>query len=235
MCFDKTTSLVTFSISVICFLYLLHTGIKNKNNYDIFAATVTILIGVMQAVEYFLWQNQTPSKINHLLSLLIIFALFLQPIIGGLVYMYLFSEKTQQKLTHTVIVLMILYTIFVFYLLDWLNKKKLFSSPEKKSCRLAWAPFVEMTKTIYSRLLFMIFLGFYFLIGLYAQGVAPLLHGKIFEGWLKYPVRYAVLPFTFILTLFICFLTDGDYFIDIIGSFWCFMAVVYGVVSCFHV
>jgi hypothetical protein len=189
----------------------------------------------MQGIEFFLWRNQVPSVSNHFFSLLIIFVLFLQPIVGALIYIRLFSEKLEQKITHTVLVLMVLYAIFVIYLLNWLDKKKLFTSPDKKSCRLAWAPFVEMTKSIYGRFLFMVFLSFYFIIGLYGLGVAPLFRGKIFEGWLKYPVRYAVLPFTFILTILICFLTDGDYFIDIIGSFWCFMSVVFGLVACYHV
>ena len=43
MCFNQKTSLAAFSVSFVCFVYLLYYGITRKNNYDIFAAIFTLL------------------------------------------------------------------------------------------------------------------------------------------------------------------------------------------------
>jgi hypothetical protein len=128
-----------------------------------------------------------------------------------------------------------IFTIFIIYLLNWLNKKNLFSTPDKHSCRLVWAPFKRLIETDYSRLLFIIFLFFYFGLCGYASGGYSLLFGKFFEGWIKYPIRYLVLPFTFFIALFICFFVNGINYVDIFGSFWCFLAVAFGITSCLHI
>jgi len=235
MCFDQTTSLTTFSISVLCFTYLLHFGIVNNNKYDKIAATYVILIGLMQLIEFFLWKYQKPSAINHLFSLLIIVVLFLQQFLGSIVFMYLFPNLYPGMIRNIVLLLLVFFTAFIIYLLNWLNKQNLFSTPDKQSCRLAWAPFTVLSKTEYSRLLFLIFLFFYFVIGSYSFGAYSLFFGKMFEGWLKYPVRYSVLPLTFLLTFFICFFVDGSRYIDIWGSYWCFAAVAFGIIGCLHI
>jgi hypothetical protein len=235
MCFDQTTSLITFSISVICFSYLLHYSIVNNNKYDIIAATYVILIGLMQLIEYFLWKYQKPSLINHIFSLLIIFVLFLQQFIGSLVFMYLFPNLYPIIVKNIVKALLVVFTAFTIYLLNWLNKQNLFSTPEKQSCRLAWAPFTVLSKTNFSRFLFLTFLFFYFVIGGYSFGIFSLFYGKIFEGFIKYPIRFSVLPLTFLLTFFICFFVDKGNFIDIWGSYWCFAAVAFGIISCLHI
>jgi hypothetical protein len=235
MCFDQTTSLITFSISVVCFTYLLYYGYKHNNKYDKIAATYVILIGLMQVIEYFLWKYQQPSTINHLFSLFIILVLFLQQFLGTIIFLFLFPNLYPAVVSYIVALFLFVYSFFTIYLLNWLNKKNLYSTPDKNSCRLAWAPFKVLAKTNYSRLLFLIFLFFYFVLGTYSFGAYSLLFGKMFEGWLKYPVRYSILPLTFIITIIICcFLGDKNY-IDIWGSYWCFMAVAFGIVGCLHI
>lgn len=127
MCFNQTTSLITFSISLICFIYLLYYGISHKNKYDIFAATLTILIGSMQLIEYFLWGSQKCSKINHFYSLSIMVLLYLQGVLGSLVFMYLFGNQLKTSLNTMlnkgILFCIGIYTAFTIYLLSWLNQK----------------------------------------------------------------------------------------------------------------
>ena len=74
MCYSETTSAITFTISFICFIYL----ITRKNSFDIYSGWLTIFIGLMQLVEFFLWRNQECNEINRMFSLCIIIVLYLQ-------------------------------------------------------------------------------------------------------------------------------------------------------------
>lgn len=239
MCFNQTTSLITFSISLICFTYLLYYGFSHKNKYDLFAATLTILIGSMQLIEYFLWGSQNCSKINHFYSLSIMVLLYLQGVLGSLVFMYLFGNKLKTSLNTIlnkgILFCIGIYTAFTIYLLSWLNQKKLCSTPMGGSCRLVWAPFQTLFNDPYGQILLFIFLFFYFLLGTYAFGGFELLNGRIFEGHMKYPLRYSILTFTFNIAILYSFLTKGTKLVDIFGTTWCFMAVAFGIISCLHV
>jgi len=86
MCFNATTSLITFTISLMSSMYLVYNGIHENNKNDILFGILVILIGLMQLIEYFLWNNQKCNKINHVFSLLIIVVLYLQGIITSLLY-----------------------------------------------------------------------------------------------------------------------------------------------------
>ena len=249
MCFNAPTSLVTFSISLLCFGYLLYYGIKKNNNYDIFASIVIILIGLMQLIEYFLWTNQDCSLNinNHVWSVMIMVLLALQPIVTCAAYKFLF--KGGSKILNNIIIFMcFIYVNFTVYLVYFLNKKKLCSKPSKNSCRLEWAPFKELTEFIklkqvddtynnlYKFILFVIFFAFYFLLFGYSFGwYDTLLKGKFFEGYIKYPVRYSILPITYIYSVVYSYYQEGTNWVDIFGSFWCFNAVAFGVVSCLHI
>ena len=209
MCFSAGTSLVTFSISLICFGYLLYYGIKKNNNYDIFASIVVILIGLMQLLEYFLWKNQDCSLNinNHNWSQMIMVLLALQPVVTCMAYKFLFKGASM-ILNNIIFFLCFIYVIFTVYLVYFLNKIKLCSKPSKNSCRLEWAPFKELKlvdftyNNLYKFILFVIFFAFYFLLFGYSFGwYDTLLKGKFFEGYIKYPVRYSILPITYIYSV----------------------------------
>ena len=234
MCFNQTTSLITFLISLVCFVYLLHYGISHKNKYDIFAAILTILIGSMQLIEFFLWGSQTCSQTNHRFSLLIMVVLFLQVVLGSVIFMYLFASKTEQWFSNFICLCIGFYTLFTIYLLYWLNKQRLCSRPISGSCRLVWAPFQILVNDSYGRILFLIFFSLYFFLGSYAFGGYQWLTGKMFEGHYKYPLRYSLLSYTFIVAALYAFLTNGKNLVDIFGTSWCFIAVAFGLVSALH-
>ena len=112
MCFNSETSLLTFSISAVCFLYLFNRGIQTKNKNDVFLSILTILIGLMQIIEFFLWKNQDCNIINHYFSLLIIFLLFLQGTIINLVYLKLYPGDSFFS-TNFVKTTIFIYSIFI--------------------------------------------------------------------------------------------------------------------------
>ena len=230
MCFNSTTSLITFSISLFCFMYLVYYGIKYNNKEDIFAGIVTILIGNMQLLEYFLWDNQTCGSMNHFLSLLILVTLVSQVIIGSFSYIWLFGSKYA---TH-IFWIIFLYILFTMYQLNWLNQHKLCSKPSDKSCRLVWAPYSLMAHDNYGILLFGIHLFFYFFLFLYSCGVFD---RKLMNFVKEYPVRYTILPITLSIALIYSYIKEENYIdsSDTFGSTWCFMAVAFGIVSIFHI
>ena len=59
MCFNATTSAITFSIAIISSIYLYYRGYKINDKSAKFYSFLGILIGLMQLIEYFLWENQT--------------------------------------------------------------------------------------------------------------------------------------------------------------------------------
>ena len=222
MCYSETTSAITFTISFICFIYL----ITRKNSFDIYSGWLTIFIGLMQLVEFFLWRNQECNEINRMFSLCIIIVLYLQCALSSI-----FNNLNSKKFKMTLLFSIFIFTIFTIYLLNWLYKLPILcSQPSKESCRLVWSPFEQLINTsIYSKVLFVIFLLFYFV---YAISSSYILIKLYFN---KYPIRVLIRPVTFIIILIYTFLVEGKNYIDIFGSMWCFLAVAYGIVSCLHI
>ena len=208
------------------------------------ASIAIILTGLMQLIEYFLWKNQECSRNNHNLSLLIMILLASQVIVVSLLHVYLF-DGTSKFVNTMIIAACLLYAFFTMYLVHFLNKMELCSTPSKNSCRLVWAPFKVLTPFIknvsnmtytnlYKFVLFVIFLTFYFFLFLCATGIWYR-KGRLFEGHLRYPIRYAILPVTFIFACVYSVMKEGIHWTDVFGSFWCFNAVAFGVVSVLHI
>jgi hypothetical protein len=241
MCYSQTSSLIAFSISVVCFTYLLYYGLKKDNKYDIFAAIVTILIGFMQLIEFFLWRSQDCSKTNHFVSLLIIVLLYTQGVFATGTSMYLFSSLQGNLLSYFIIAVCILFTIFTFYTLKWLNKRRLCSKPTNNSCRLAWAPYTVFLNSFEGLSYFLTFSAFYAILLYYYFLIQFVNINKSFThftanyGPCKYPIRYLFLPVTYIFAVLYALYYEGKNYIDILGSFWCFSAVGFGIVSCLHI
>jgi len=240
MCFNATTSLITFTISLMSSIYLLYNGIYKNNKNDILFGILVILIGLMQLIEYFLWNNQKCNKKNHMFSLSIIVVLYLQGIITSLAYYKLYPNNRFFK-SYITIPFYILYTIFTGYLLYWLNSKKLCSKPSNKSCRLKWGPYTALSKNY---LLFITHLFFYNTIGTSIFLEFLLMNNK---DICKYLCRFLFLPITASLALlYVIFVEINNKFIlinplkildyaDVFGSLWCFIAVFLGIVGVLHI
>jgi hypothetical protein len=234
MCFNQTTSLITFSISLVCFVYLLYYGITQNNKYDIYAAVITIMIGLMQLIEFFLWRNQTCLQTNHYLSLSIILLFWLQVFITTCVYMALFGN-TLGKWSKLIWTFIGAFTVLTLYLLHRLNREQLCSKPMNGSCRLVWSPIHTLMQTNYGILLMFIFSLFYsILVGSQGGIFYEILTGKISDTR-KYPLRHMFLSVTLVIAILYALIVKGKYAMDIFGTTWCFMAVGYGAVACLHI
>ena len=229
MCFNAPTSMITFAVGLSSCIYLYNMEKNNKSNK--FCAIVIFLIGLMQLLEFFLWKNQSCNLKNHIFSLLILVIITSQPIVIINYYNYLFKPTLFN--TPSVIGYSILYTVLSIYILNKLNKFKLCSRPTQKSCRLNWDVFNKLSVKfpIYIKVLFFLFyFGSPVLVGLDAFKNNNLEISK-------YPIRYAFLPVTFLITLiFICIkknIVPVNYleYTDIWGSMWCFMAVFLGIIG----
>ena len=130
MCYSETTSLVAFSISVICFSYLLYYGLKTDNKYDIFAAIVTILIGFMQLIEFFLWRNLTNKNLNNLLSRIAGWI----PLLQILILIFMIHNNTIKY------IILLSYSIFLlfYYFYIELYKTIIFETTIGKNGHLVW-------------------------------------------------------------------------------------------------
>lgn len=253
MCFNAKTSLITFSISLVCFLYLLNRGLKTKNNNDVFLSIVTILIGSMQLIEFFLWRNQSCNNINHYFSLLIFLVLFLQGVIGNLFYMQLYPGNPFFSKDFVKNILF-MYSILIIYVLYRLNSYNLCSQPSSKSCRLIWDSFVKLNYPE-NRLLYILFMSFYAFMFLIV--IVNSIYSKN-TLLTKYPLRYLFLFITFIIAQIYVFFTSNFYkeiynFLqngnfsslfkkilllssnDVFGSVWCFLCVFVGIVGIFKI
>jgi hypothetical protein len=235
MCFNATTSLITFCISLFCFFYLLYFGLKTNNKSDIFLSILTILIGLMQFIEYFLWNNQSCNNTNHIFSLLIIVVLYLQGIIMNIVFFILYPAKHLFSYQF-VFIIGLLYTFFTAYILYYLNSKKLCSKPSFNTCRLTWAPYSELSKI---PILIITHLFFYFLMPFF------IFYNNLNNNQSqKYPIRLLFLPITFFLAIIFVILTEINNkfdifhyinYADVFGSIWCFMAVFIGIIGILHI
>ena len=251
MCFDAKTSLITFTISFVCFCYLLIRGIKTENKNDIFLSILTILIGLMQLIEFFLWRNQNcNNNNNHYFSLLIIVLLFLQGTIANQVYLKLYPNDDPFFSKNDVNSVIFIYAILTCYLLYYLNTFKLCSKPSATSCRLIWDSFVKLRESKNS-ILYILFICFYFLMFLFI-----ILNSKYSKNTLltRYPLRYSFLAIMFVIaSIYVVatsyfykelyflmknghlpevfkklFLLTGS---DAFGSVWCFLCVFIGIIG----
>ena len=114
---------------------------------------------------------------------------------------------------------------------QWIIEQSL---PEllEKEIRLA---FQALNENDSSNSLTYIFHFIYFLLGLFGFGYFNRFFGKENIGAKRYPWRYSILSIAFVAAVILSIYTNGEYSLDIFGSYWCFIAVVYGIVSCLHI
>ena len=224
MCVDATTSMIAFSVSVVC-SYLLWNGTKN----DQFFSVGVFLIGLIQLNEFFLWRNQTCGLLNHLFSLSILVILWLQSVVMLTVFYLFYPVRVIPPLVTDVY--LVLCTTFTAYLLYVLHQSRLCSRP--KGCRLAWSAYTHLSK---DPLLLWIHFLFYFIPFFIFFVETIFLHR---DDALRYKVRYAFLPFTFTLAIafgiYKGFLTSPLSYADVFGSLWCFLSVALGIIGVLHI
>lgn len=229
MCFDTTTSITIFAFACVCSSYLLYNGISTRNTYDVYFSIVVLLVGAMQFIEFMLWRNQQCGSANHFWSLMIIVLLTLQSILAFVAYTRMFDHS--RSINRIVRGICIVYVLVAVYLVYTLNKLPQCSTPSKNSCRLEWSPFKQSKHSF----LIKIFTFFYLGLMVYNGGFVDHLMYKPFKGYAKYPLRFGIVPLTFILSFLYSYWTEGKRWGDIYGSVWCFSAISLALISCLHV
>uniref|UniRef100_A0A6C0D1T3 Uncharacterized protein n=1 Tax=viral metagenome TaxID=1070528 RepID=A0A6C0D1T3_9ZZZZ len=230
MCFNAKTSITIFILSFGFFFYLVFRGVSSKKNNkdndeykcDIYAGIMTLLIGSMQLVEFFLWKNQICNKFNHSLSITLFILLYLQPILRTITASILFQSKILSTVSSLLVISCSIFTIIMMYNLNNFQQRKLCSlSACSSGCRLRWAPLDDRS---ISMTLFWIF---YFLI----YSLDDL---RDFQLGLvsNYPLRYAILPITLLMAVLYTILFSPK---NVFGSVWCFLAIVYGPIAILRV
>jgi hypothetical protein len=219
MCFNAPVSMATFLLSLVFFLSLLSRGILQKDNIDIYMGIITLLIGSMQLIEYFLWKNQTCNKTNHSLSIMLFILLYLQPIITVIAMTTLFKFKTSNWIYFSILLAScVVFTLLMIFNVILLNQKRLCSLPAcQKDCRLQWAPLSSQS------LLMKLFLMFYFIIFILVY-----IHDYQAGFMSKYPLRYAVLPVTLLIAVIYALVVSSK---NVFGSVWCFLALLFGPIA----
>jgi hypothetical protein len=220
MCFNEATSMTVFLLSFLFFLLLLLRGMIMKDRVDIYASIITLLIGSMQLVEFFLWKYPHCSPLNHFLSLLIFALLFLQPIIRCLSIHLLFGIKNK-SIYFIMWISVFLFTCIMIYNLQIFQQLCLCSLPACPSgCRLRWATLSLRTTSM------TLFWIFYFILFLLCD-LVDFNHGLI----RRYPIRYLLFPVTILLAILYTVTISPK---NVFGSTWCFLALLYGPLALFR-
>jgi hypothetical protein len=198
-------------------MILVSRGMIQKDKVDIYTGIITLLIGSMQLIEFFLWKNQTCNKTNHSLSIMLFILLYLQPVIVVIAMTTLF-KTSNWMLFSTLLVSCGVFTLLMIYNVILLNQKRLCSLPAcQKDCRLQWAPLNSGSPFM------VLFLVFYFIIMILVY-----IHDYQAGFMSKYPVRYAVLPVTLVIAVIYALVVSSK---NVFGSAWCFLALLFGPIA----
>jgi hypothetical protein len=245
MCFSSEVSLTAFTLNVLCALYLLYNGIKYKNKDDLIFSIIIVLIGLIQFVEYIIWNNQSCNMINHYATLFIPLVLYLQPVIGFIAYFKFFPEKKFPTIISqsTISILSILYTFVTLYYIYILNQSNLCSKPSPESCRLMWGLFDNLS---IQKFIIMSLFSFFWGILAALLYIFLYLNGDSY----KYPGRYLIVPITWLIAVIYVGYTEITYnyemkvydfnhtiynFMHVFGSVWCFLAVVEALTAVLYI
>jgi hypothetical protein len=127
MCYNFSTSIITYVYAIVCSIYLWFRNESSDRWFCIFGITFTTI----QLIEAFIHLYIDNVKINKILSLLGFIVIFLEPLsnnIGGILY----SEHKNLFIVST-----ILYSIFFIYIM-------MYKFPDDdhmittKECNLIW-------------------------------------------------------------------------------------------------
>ena len=154
MCYNQTTSFLTFAIMAISTIYLIYRNYPN----DRWVAIVFISAGLMQLLEYFMWKDQSCGRMNHLATIGALLLLFIQPI-ATLIGAYYFGDLVfnREKLIPIIWIYGIIIGIFAINWMNYASKKRLCSRPNGR--HLEW-DFKPMMK-IFSFMYYLVFLLFF--------------------------------------------------------------------------
>jgi len=132
MCFNKESSIISYTLGSICSLILFYIGDK----YDKCIAIFSLCFIQIQLAEFFMWSDQSCGKINHFASIYANIILFLQPLSLLLVILFYKTTYIPQNIIYFCLVLVSIPLIKTI-INNIINKRQL-CSKETKSGYLEW-------------------------------------------------------------------------------------------------
>lgn len=153
MCYNKTSSLVSYISGTLLSLILFNYG----DNTDKHIALFSIVFIQMQLAEYFMWKDQKCGTINHNASIFGHIVLLLQPISVILFGIILNTFKYPTKYLYILLIIITLPLIHKIYL--YTKNKKQLCSLEQKTGNLEWV-FVDGNTENWSNLSFLTYFIF---------------------------------------------------------------------------
>lgn len=213
MCFNKESSIIAFTIGIVCSYLLIKKANKLHDKYYILVAVLLILISIMQLIEFFLWLNQKCNNTNYIFSLLIIVLLWAQPFITYIAYTYIYKKKIPQ--THKVI--LTIWTLLMLLVLYLCSQQNMCSLADKDSCRLIWNPFTFI-KENYIVIFILMILFYFYIFNLAFHKIKNSTNTRAF----------LVILIGVIISLLYY---KGKKWYTIFGSIYCFFCVFYGIVE----
>ncbi len=155
MCYNTTTSLITFAVMIISTIYLIYRNYLNDKWFSI----IFISAGIMQLVEYFMWKDQSCGITNHLATICAFFVLLIQPI-ATLLGAYYFGELVfdRKKLAPIIWIYVIIIGIIAIIGINYGMKKRLCTRSNK--IHLDW----DISKLFGGKMIIYIFFFLYYAI-----------------------------------------------------------------------
>jgi hypothetical protein len=129
MCYNTTTSLLTFAIMVFSTIYLIYRNYPNDRWFSI----IFISAGIMQLIEYFMWRNQSCGLTNHFATIGAFLILLIQPI-ATIIGAYFFGNLVvdRKKLLPIIWIYGIIIGIIAIIGINYGMKNRLCSLPNGK-------------------------------------------------------------------------------------------------------
>ena len=217
MCYNKTTSLGAFIFGMI-FTGLLIS--KKKYNYALFNCAIVF----MQLFEYFghISLDENNSKLNTIISGLILTLVFLQP----LIYIYAFRIKSYKfneinLLTMSILLFVCIYLLFIYNLIKSNTLSISYFKPGCTNyCRMNWKFFGEK---LYLSIPF--FIMYFYLFIYFMPKTTTSYYNNLFAYTLALSILYMIFVDRFkgLINYYSAF-----------GSIWCIFSVIYGPLSYFY-
>lgn len=132
MCFNKKSSIISYTLGSICSLILFYIGDK----YDKCIAIFSLCFIQIQLAEFFMWSDQSCGKINHFASIFANIALPLQPLSIFLVILFYKTTYIPQNIIYFCLVLVSIHLIKT--IINNIKNKRQLCSKETKSGFLEW-------------------------------------------------------------------------------------------------
>jgi len=132
MCFNKESSMISYTLGSICSLILFYIGDK----YDKSIAIVSLCFVQIQLAEFFMWSDQNCGKINHFATIYANITLVFQPLSVLLTILFYKTTYIPQNIIYVCLVLVSIPLIET--IINNIKNKRQLCSKETKSGYLQW-------------------------------------------------------------------------------------------------